>query len=437
MIDLSSPKNIVIIGYGISGKSAYKFLTSKSHQVFVIDDDNYVEVAIKLSDVDWSNIDLVVKSPAVPFMPHNCHQAIVKANELNIPVVSTFDIFMLYNPDAKIIGITGTNGKSTTSSLIYHILKKSGISVELGGNIGIPYFELKKADWYVFEMSSYEIASSKYLKFEISCILNIEPDHLNLHGGFEHYVKAKHKLLEHSNEIIISEDDINTYNKFKNNSNALKISYSDSDNVDLYIFENTIYDKEYNRIVLDVACLSNLRGKHNQQNIAFAYAVCKKLKLSVAQIQKHIGTFETLPHRIKEIRKIKNIVFVNDSKATNPASAARALETFVGYNIFWIVGGRSKKTDPLVSVGPHLKCVQKIFLYGESEAEFESIFKGIKQTVKCKTLENATHYAYKDASKQIGPVVVLLSPMCSSYDQYHDFEERGRDFERIVKNIQA
>ena len=206
MIDIDSCRNILVIGYGISGKSTYNFLKKKGFNVSVYDDIS-IEIPDKVENVVWNEVDLVIKSPAIPFMEHNRHKIIRQANENNISVISTFDLFRIYNPNAKIIAVTGTNGKSTTTALTYHILKKSGFSVQMGGNIGVPYFDLEQSDWYVFEMSSYELASSKYLNFDIACILNIEPDHIEIHGNFENYVKAKHLALNNAKLRIISYED--------------------------------------------------------------------------------------------------------------------------------------------------------------------------------------------------------------------------------------
>lgn len=223
MIDIDSCQNVLIVGYGISGKSTYEFLKKKGFNVLVYDDHN-TQIPDKIEKVIWNNIDLVIKSPAIPFMEHNCHKTIREANENEVPVISTFDLFKIFNPNAKIIAITGTNGKSTTTALTYHILKKSGFSVAMGGNIGIPYCDLEQADWYIFEMSSYELASSKYLNFEISCILNIEPDHMEIHGSFENYVNAKFKALDNSKLRLISYEDQLTMDKYTGQKDVITIS---------------------------------------------------------------------------------------------------------------------------------------------------------------------------------------------------------------------
>lgn len=423
-----SSKNVLIFGFGISGRSAFKFLSKQCRNVFVFDEAN-VDVPNKFSDTDYAALDVIVKSPSIKLD----HPILVKAREKGISVISTFDVFRKCNPEIKLIGITGTNGKSTTAALTYHILKESGISVTLGGNIGVPYFDLPKSEYCILEMSSYEIASSQYLDFEIGGIINIEPDHLSFHGSFENYIESKHKLLKYSKTKIISCEDSITTKKFPKSENEIFVSIEQNPKADFYINEGALIDN--GSAILDLSNLPELLGEHNRQNILFAYAICRKLGVSQKEIARIISTFKALPHRMNLVSKIDNILFVNDSKATNPDSAAKALATFVGYKIFWLVGGRSKKVDPLKYVSKYLKNVHKIYLFGESEDEFENTFKDISKTIRCKTLETAVNVAFKEAKKESGPIVVLLSPMCASFDQFKSFEDRGDRFVEIVSSL--
>jgi UDP-N-acetylmuramoylalanine--D-glutamate ligase len=433
--DFNERKTVLIVGYGISGVSAYKFLSSRGHNVLAVDDSNPTDAPNTMSDIRWDDINIVVKSPSVPIMPHNRHHSVSHAMGLQIPVISTFDVFRLHNPNAKIVAVTGTNGKSTTTSLIFHILHEAGVSVQIGGNIGIPYFDMGPAEYYVLEMSSYELASSQLLDFQIACILNIDPDHYEFHGTFEDYISAKHAALDNASSKIVSCEDRYTMSKFSAAQDVTVVSTLNNPNADVYVHENTLRDRESQRLLLDFAGISNLLGSHNHQNIAMAYAVCRKLDVSPQEIVKSIGSFKPLPHRMNIVERIGNIIFVNDSKATNPSSAAKALATFVGYEIYWLVGGRSKSIDPLPYVNDYLAGVRKVYSFGESEYEFEDVFNGRKPTIKCGTMDSALSLAYKDAKREHGQAVILLSPMCSSFDQFKNYAHRGEQFTKMVLTL--
>lgn len=428
MIDINKTCRFLILGYGISGTSTTKFLEQKGHHVTVFD-DNIQSTIETFKDI---NFDAIIKSPGIPFMPHNMHPIVQQAYEHDVPVISNYDIFSIYNPEARVIVVTGTNGKSTTTALIHHILTRSGVNVGMGGNIGIPYGDLKESDIYVFEMSSYELAISKYMNFDTCCLLNITPDHLENHGSFENYIAAKHRGLEAAKTKIISHNDPYTFEKYKNSSIVLSDKETPENNI--YIKEHTLIDD--NTVICDLSSFSELRGTHNHQNASFAYTVCKQIGIVPKEISRHMATFKALPHRMNIVRKMNNILFINDSKATNPDSAAKTLNTYLGYGIFWMVGGRSKKTDVHKAINEFIGSVRKIYLFGESMDEFEDIFKGIKQTERCHTLENAVNRAYADALNESGICVVLLSPMCASFDQFENYAKRGEFFCKTVMELE-
>jgi UDP-N-acetylmuramoylalanine--D-glutamate ligase len=429
----ASKKNILIVGYGTTGKSVYHFLRAKGHSVSAYDDfKKGVPNRINLKRL--SEVNLAIKSPSIPFMVHNVSPIIKSLDAAKIPIISAFDVFMLFNPDARIIGVTGTNGKSTTAALAYHVMKDCGVDVQIGGNIGIPYFDLPKVEIYVFEMSSYELAYSQLLKFEIGCILNIEPDHLDFHGDFGNYVAAKHKMLDNTRIKILSLEDKLTTEKFGFRKGIVKVSNDSGSRADVSVFEKTLVRKGIAPI-LDLADGSALIGEHNHQNIAFAYAICRQCGIPDHLFARSARSFQPLPHRLTPVKKVRNILFVNDSKATNPESAVKALATFVGFKIFWLVGGRSKNIDVVNLVSEYLPSVQKIYLFGESAEKYAQVFDGIKNTVDCKTMLSAIHLAYKDAMMEAGSIVILLSPMCSSFDQFDNFEHRGDEFVKAVEAI--
>jgi UDP-N-acetylmuramoylalanine--D-glutamate ligase len=423
--------SILILGYGISGKSVYRFLRERGHNVCVFDDFE-ANVPDRVTEVSWPNIDVVIKSPSIRIMPHNCHPVVKEAEQKEIPVISTFDAFALLHKGAKIVGITGTNGKSTTAALAHHVLRKCGLNVWVGGNYGIPYFDAPpNTGVYVFEMSSYELASSRCLNFEIGCVLNIEKDHLEFHGSFEEYAKAKCKILDSSKTRIISAEDEDIVSMYPD---ALRVSMKHTPDAYTYILESVLFG-DSRSAVLDLSGPLNLIGTHNHQNIGFVYAICRRFMLRDGDIAKNVLTFRPLPHRLNTVRRIGHVLFVNDSKATNPESAARALKTFVGYRIYWLVGGRSKKIDALQAVEDCLSGVQRIYLFGEASEELGAVFKSVKDAVKCETMSCALETAYSDALCNVDQAVILLSPMCSSLDQFDNFERRGEEFERAVAEL--
>jgi UDP-N-acetylmuramoylalanine--D-glutamate ligase len=224
-------------------------------------------------------------------------------------------------------------------------------------------------------------------------------------------------------------------NKFSASQDVIVVSMLNNQDADVYVHEDTLRDSESQRLLLDLAGISNLLGRHNHQNIAMAYATCRKLGISPQEIVKNIGSFKPLPHRTNIVKKVGDITFVNDSKATNPSAAAKALATFVGYEIYWLVGGRSKSIDPLPYVNDYLAGVRKIYLFGESECEFEDVFNGQKPTIRCGTMDCALNLAYRDAKREHGQVVILLSPMCSSFDQFKNYEHRGNLFTEMVLEL--
>jgi UDP-N-acetylmuramoylalanine--D-glutamate ligase len=434
MIDIRNKGlKFLILGYGVSGKSTYSFLKDRGYLVSVFDDTRASEnPAIE----DIRNFDVVVKSPGVPFMQHNIHPVVREANEAGVPVVTNYDVFSLFNSRARTVMITGTNGKSTTSALTDHILRESGRKSVVGGNIGIPYGDLPMAaDIYVFEMSSYELAVSKYMDFEIGCILNIEPDHLENHGSFENYIMAKHNGLDHSKIKIISYDDENTMARYR--GEAITISDRGNMMADIYVDDNERLVDNMNNVESDLSGLSGLRGRHNRQNSAFAYAVCSHFGLSADDILSGMASFKSLPHRLNIVRTIGNTLFVNDSKATNPGAGACALEAFSAYDIFWIIGGRSKKTNVRKHVDQFMEKVRKIYMVGEAMDEFEAEFRDTNETERSETIERAVSSAYRDAQKSPNSSVVLFSPMCASFDQFANYCERGDYFSKIVLSIYA
>lgn len=323
IVDHLQNKNVLVLGYGTSGRSVANYLQKIGANVFIYD-DNLKNLPDQVNGVE--NIDLVVKSPAILMMPNNAHRIIIDAQKQQIKIISSLDLFyqtICRENNSKIIAVTGTNGKSTTVSMIYHAVKNAGYNASLGGNIGIPYFDMPAADYYVLEISSYEMASSYTARFAIGVLLNIADDHLEFHGNFANYIAAKHKLLDHSDVGIISNQDKFTIDKYISQKNIISV---------------------------------------NGNNRDFVLEVCKVLSIDQDDTGEALLNFKSLPHRMQTICEHRGIKFINDSKATNPHSSSKALHD-IDDDIYWLVGGQSKSIDPMPLIRRYLHKVKNILLW--------------------------------------------------------------------------
>ena len=371
---------------------------------------------------------MLVLSPGIPLTHPQPHEVVSKAEKAGLEIICDIELFFRIHPGLKSVGITGTNGKSTTVSLLSHILSEAGIKNALGGNIGTAIFDLKvggkaKPEWMILELSSYQIDLCPNFRPDISAVLNITPDHIDRHGSVENYAAVKERIFEPKQGetpgvAIICNDDEYTKEmliraKATNAREIIEVSYQAAPNV------------------------NTLKGDHNIQNMACASAAAEKIGLSQQQIQKGIESFPGLNHRQYLVRTINGVGYVNDSKATNAASVATALEC--QNNVYWIVGGRKKKTG-LAGLEKFFDHINHAFLIGETTEEFTEWFNqyGIEYS-RCYTLENAVGQAHAMAQagrgKPGGTGVVLLSPACASFDQYESFEKRGEHFSELVEGL--
>ncbi len=455
-------KVVAILGLGKSGMSAAKAL--KKNNISVIAFDSKIELqeqaknlGVKIQDletVDFSTIDILVISPSIPHTFPKPHPVVKLAKKHNVPVISDIELFINTYKDANYIGITGTNGKSTTTALIYHILKENNIPCEIGGNFGIPVFDLSALDndgYYVLEMSSYQLEITPSLDFDFSILLNITPDHLDHHGGMDGYIAAKKLIFNHKTKNnftnIIAVDDKYTQKIFdelkkQNDSNNISVSFSNNPDADYYISNGNLIDNTDNKneIFMNLSNLDNLKGIHNWQNILCSIACVKKIIPDTNKIIAAIKTYKPLEHRIETVGKINGITFINDSKATNAESVIHAISSLK--DIYFIIGGRKKEGGisillPEISKGN----IKKIFTIGESEDEFYNDTKDLVDTYKCHNLEIATTKAFELAIEDLKnnsdlKPIILLSPATASFDQYSSFEERGKHFKQIFKNLQ-
>ncbi|MGL9718222.1 MAG: UDP-N-acetylmuramoyl-L-alanine--D-glutamate ligase [Wolbachia sp.] len=433
-MQLSKYKNqsVAVFGLGKTGLSVINALTKSGARVYAWD-DNEEQIAntktiykecnfIHPKEYDWHEIRTLIVSPGVPT---KTHWMVKLARSFDCKIKS--DIKLLLKAKAtnqKVIGVTGTNGKSTTTSLIGHILKSSGRKVAIGGNLGVPVLDLKEdAEIYVIELSSFQLELINEINVDIAILLNITPDHIDRHGSMENYIAAKLKLINGSETAVIGCDNeitADVFNKFTGNKIPVSVSmppFSSFQYPDTGGLENG--DTKINLV-------------SNAENIAAAYAVCKLLKIDSDTIINGIKSFPGLRHRNEPLGKIKNVSFVNDSKATNAKSSEKAILSYK--NIYWIVGGRSKEggIEPL---SKHFTRIRKAFLIGESTEAFANVMGNKVDCMKCYNLENAFKLAFEEAINSKEEITILLSPACSSFDQWKNFEERGEAFCRMFENL--
>lgn len=374
-----------------------------------------------VDEADLGEFDSLVVTPGLPL---NRHPIAQRASEAGVEIIGDIELFARARPELpphKVVGITGTNGKSTTTALIHHILKTAGVPTTIGGNIGLPILAqdpLPEGGVYVLELSSYQIDLTQSLNCDVAVLLNITPDHLDRYESFEAYAASKARLFEMQLETeghaaVIAEDDDQT--------RAIAASLGEKG----FWLRNTLICVSSSDVG-EQANLPTLQGPHNAQNIACAMAVCRHLGVPYSTIVEGLESYPGLPHRMERVRDKHGVLFVNDSKATNPTATAPALAAYP--SIRWILGGQPK-TDNLDECAPHFGHVRSAYTIGEAGELFARLLAPHLPVHECNTLENAVIRAAEDS--QPGDTV-LLSPACASFDQFKDFEQRGDRFRDLV-----
>jgi UDP-N-acetylmuramoylalanine--D-glutamate ligase len=348
---------------------------------------------------------------------------------------------------ARVIAITGTNGKSTTTALVGHVLSAAGRDARVGGNIGVPVLGLDDMHGgavYVLELSSYQLDLTSSLKPDVAILLNVSPDHLERHGGMDGYLAAKRRVLlnqGHGDTAVIGVDDaygqqICTEITAANRRTIWPISARKSIGRGVYALQGKLYDATDGRVteVADLTSVRSLPGRHNWQNAAAAYAAVRALGVSVEDAVEGLRTFPGLAHRMETIGAIGNVRFVNDSKATNVDAARQAMSAYPRF--YWIAGGRPK-TGGIDTLADLFPAIARAYLIGEAEEAFAATLEGRAPYARAGTLEAAVRGAFADARKEEGEAIVLFSPACASFDQYADFEQRGEAFRAAVHALIA
>jgi UDP-N-acetylmuramoylalanine--D-glutamate ligase len=399
----------------------------------------------------WDRLKSLVLSPGVPLTHPAPHEIVVKAKASKVEVIGDMELFAREigaDHRAPVIAITGTNGKSTTTALVGHILAACGYDVQVGGNIGRAVLELDPPGAktvYVLEMSSYQIDLAPGLAPDVAVLTNIAADHIDRHGTFEHYAAVKARLLEQASkhgQIVIGVDDpfassIFTHHVSNGGPSAIPVSVGKVLGRGVFVVDGGLYDALGQRAtrVLELSTAAHLPGSHNHQNAALAFAATKSFARDARLVADAIANFPGLPHRMEDVARIGKVRFVNDSKATNADAAARALVCFP--DIFWIAGGKAKDggIESLALFHPHIR---KAYLIGDAAKQFGATLNGKVAFDLSQTLDAAVAAAARDAqASNAAAPVVLLSPACASFDQFRDFEQRGDTFRELVAKLRS
>ncbi len=453
-------KTVAVFGLGNSGAATAFALRDGGCEVICFDDDErsvgiasgYGLRTANLRAANWKDFDALVLAPGVPLTHPKPHWTVERARAAGIPIIGDIELFCIERakiaPDAPFIAITGTNGKSTTTALIAHLLTVAGKSVEMGGNIGAPVLSLMppSADRvHVVECSSFQIDLAPSLNPSIGIHLNLTADHIDRHGTIENYAAIKERLIAASGHAIIGvDDDISRGIAARRSASGKPMQRISAEApVDSGIFAGvTANDGALDvrlvrvaggmpRVVANLSGIGSLRGMHNAQNAAAAFAAVSALGVPDEVIAEGFRTYPGLPHRMEEVARKGNVVFINDSKATNADSTEKALTSF--REIFWILGGKAKDGG-IDSLRRYFPNIVRAYLIGASAESFAATLDGHVPFEINGTLDKAVAAAARDAAAHggTGEVCVLLSPACASYDQFQNFEHRGDVFKKLV-----
>lgn len=451
-------RSVALFGLGGSGLATAKSLIAGGATVCAWDDSEAkraeaaaagVPVA-DLAQADWTGFSALVLSPGVPLTHPAPHWTVEKAKAAGVEIIGDIEIFCRERrsiaPDAPFLAITGTNGKSTTTALLAHVLREAGFAVAMGGNIGTPILALdppSEERVHVIEVSSFQIDLAPSLDPTIGCLINITPDHLDRHGTLENYAAIKERLVAGARTALVGVDDDLT--------NAIGKRLSEREGADVYPVSakgerpwgffalgseirarNAGEALEEALVLADLAGVESLRGRHNAQNAAFACAAAWLSGAPPEAIRTAVRSFPGLAHRMEPAGARGRVRFVNDSKATNADSTEVALAAFA--RVFWILGGKPK-AGGIASLAPHFGKIAKAYLIGAATDEFAQTLEGRVPYERCGTLDVAVSRAAADAAATGEDEVVLFSPACASYDQFRNFEERGDRFKALVRGL--
>ncbi|KQP06858.1 UDP-N-acetylmuramoyl-L-alanine--D-glutamate ligase [Methylobacterium sp. Leaf93] len=441
-------RTVALFGLGGSGLATALSLQAGGARVVAWDDspesqararDQGIAIA-DLRSADWSGFSALILAPGVPLTHPMPHWTVGLAKAAGIEIIGDVELFCRERakiaPDAPFVAITGTNGKSTTTALIAHILSQAGLDVQMGGNIGTAILSLEPpapGRYHVIELSSFQIDLTPSLAPSVGVLLNITPDHLDRHGTMENYAAIKERLIRGSALAVVGVDDEPSRAIADRHRGPLvRIGVARQD-VDGLTVRDGIVAGRSGEAIADVSGIGSLRGAHNWQNAAVAIAVAQALAVPDGQIASALVSFPGLPHRMEEVGRRGRVLFVNDSKATNADSTEKALTAF--RDIHWILGGKPKEGG-IDLLAPLFDRVAHAYLIGAASDAFAATLEGRVPYTRCGTLDVATKRAAESAATSEAPEpVILLSPACASYDQFRSFEDRGDQFRALVRRL--
>ncbi|WP_429912271.1 UDP-N-acetylmuramoyl-L-alanine--D-glutamate ligase [Glycocaulis sp.] len=452
-------RRVAVFGLGRTGINAARALLAGGAEVSAWDDseaarENAIKAGLELDDLnrrDWGDMAVLVLSPGIPLTHPAPHRMVSLARAVGAPVIGDVELFaqaIADTPGVTVIGVTGTNGKSTTTALIGHILKSAGRDVRVGGNIGDAVLGLeppRPGAIYVLELSSYQLDLIESLRCRVAVFLNLTPDHIDRHGDIDGYRLAKERIFANQRDgdtAIVGVDDepsrsVCTRLKSRAGLNVIPVSSQRLVSFGVYALAGKLYDETASgggaRTVMELHRAQALPGSHNAQNAAAAYAAVRALGVSISDAVAGIASFPGLPHRQERVGEAGSLLFINDSKATNAEAAAQALGCY--HDIFWIAGGQAK-SGGIESLHPYFRRVRKAYLIGQDAALLRKQLGGAVPHDMSGTLERALQNAAMDAAESgYRRPVVLLSPACASFDQFKSYEHRGDTFRALVKDL--
>jgi UDP-N-acetylmuramoylalanine--D-glutamate ligase len=455
-VTIFSGRDVAVLGLGLSGIASARGLEAGGANVFAWDDkekgrSEALSAGLILTDlatVDWSRFIALVLAPGIPLTHPEPHWAVKKARKAGVEVIGDIELFFRerakHKGQGKVVAITGTNGKSTTTALTAHLLEAGGKRVALGGNIGKAVLDLEPflPDLtYVIELSSFQIDLAPSLAPDAAALLNITPDHLDRHATFKSYARIKAQVFANlpvGGTAVVGVDDEPSRaiaDSLGGRFTLKRIAIGRTVKTGVWADQGVLHEMEDGKEVaeVDLAGIGSLRGAHNWQNAAVAYALTRSQGLSTPAISQGLKSFAGLSHRMEQVAKRGTVLFVNDSKATNADAAGKALASFT--DIYWIIGGRPKEGG-LAGLEAFFPRIARAYLIGEAADAFARQLGNAVAHVHCGTLDQAVAAAAADAGRSTAKEpVVLLSPACASYDQFANFEKRGEAFRTVVLSL--